>query len=139
MRLLVFVLSFLTLAGAAVAQDTTISAQPFVELLMPILQAVLVAAVPILVGAFLQRTKIQVDAAHRDAFQVSLANAAGLLLQKVGSTASTATIDVRSPAMAEAIRYVQTSAPDAIKKWGITPEAIAEKVVAKIGVLVAAK
>lgn len=131
-----------SLAGMAGAQESPFDAGKYpltaAQWGKPFLTATATAAIPVLVAGFLQRTRIQVDAAQREAFQTSLTNAAGLLIQKAGASASTATIDVRSPAMAEAIRYVQSGAPDAIRKWGITPESVAEKIVAKVGLITAA-
>lgn len=124
------------LALPALAQDTVISAEPWVATFLPFVTAVTVALigalVPLVFAYVLKRWGIDVEKAHRDAFQTSLTNAAGLLIQKAAAGAATAKIDVRSPAMAEAIRYVQNGAPDAIKAWGITPERIATAIVAKI-------
>ena len=131
-RFLLILGALLALPVAAMAQDTVISNAPFVDLFMPFLQAIALAMAPIVAGYIIRILGIKADDSKRAAFQTSLANAAGLLLAKAGSAARTATLDVRNANMAEAIRYVQNSAPDAIAKWGITPESIAQKIVAKI-------
>jgi hypothetical protein len=123
-------------AFAAVAQDTVITAEPWVATFLPFVTAITVALigtlVPLIFAYVLKKWGLDVDKEHRDAFQTSVTNAAGLLLQRAAASASTAKIDVGSPMMAEAIRYVQERAPDALKKWGITPDMIAKSIVAKI-------
>jgi hypothetical protein len=133
----VFAVAFL-LAARAFGQevDTVISAEPWVATFMPFVSTITVALigalVPLVFAYVLKKWGLDVEQAHRDALQTSLTNAAGLLLQKLGRQAEGATIDVRSQAMADAIRYVEKSAPDALKSWGITPDSIAEKIIAKI-------
>lgn len=124
------------LALPALAQDTVIVAEPFVVTILPFVTTITVALigalVPLVAAYVKTRWNLDWEKAHRDAFQTSLTNGAGLLIQKAGDALSAGKIDVRSPAMAEAIRYVQNGAPDAIKAWGITPERIATAIVAKI-------
>ena len=112
---------------------TIVYAEPFIELLLPFIQAIVLGVlVPVAVAFFLKKLNLDMEAQHRDALQTSLTNAAGLLIQKGAAQAGKLTVDVKSAQMAAAIRYVQDSAPDAVKRWGLTPEAIAEKVRAKL-------
>ena len=114
-------------------ESTIVSAQPFVDLLLPFIQAIVLGVlVPVATAWFIRKLNLDMEAQHRDALQTSLTNAAGLVIQKGAAQAGKLTYDTKSPAMAQAIRYVQDSAPDAVRKWGLTPEKIAEKVRAKL-------
>lgn len=114
-------------------ETTVVSAQPFVELLLPFVQAIVLGVlVPVATAYLIRKLKLDMEAHQRDALQTSLTNAAGLVIQRGAAQAGKLTVDTRSPQMAAAIRYVQDSAPDAVRKWGLTPEAIAEKVRAKL-------
>lgn len=123
-------------ATAALAQDTTVSAEPWVAILLPFVLTVTTA----LIGAgttfgiaYLNaRWNIQIDAENRAAFQTAVTNAAGLLIQKAGSKAAAAAIDVGSPMLKDAIRYVEKGAPAALARQGITPEHVAKAILAKI-------
>jgi hypothetical protein len=56
----------------------------------------------------------------------------GLLIGKAGSAAAGRKFDLKSAALAEAVNYVVQAVPDAIRHFGITPEAVAEKLQAKL-------
>lgn len=128
--------AMLAFAGLAHAQETVISAEPWVTTFMPFVQAVVLALIGAGVTfgtAYLNaRWNIQIDAENRAAFQQSVTNAAGLLLQRLGADAANAKIDVHSKAFAEAIRYVEKGAPEALAKWGITPDRVTEAILAKV-------
>lgn len=138
--LLAFMLLFTV---AAVAQTTApVTTIGLGELLNPWLQllfafaAVVIPALGTWVAWQIQRrTGATVDNTHMQAFQQALLNGAGLLVVKASQMANNVTIDARHPAIADAIRYVNQSAPDAIKYFGVTPESIAEKLIAKLGLI----
>lgn len=114
-------------------ENTVVSAQPFVELLLPFVQAIVLGVlVPVATAYLIRKLKLDMEAHQRDALQTSLTNAAGLVIQRGAAHAGKLSVDTRNSHMAAAIRYVQDSAPDAVRKWGLTPEAIAEKVRAKL-------
>lgn len=144
LRMIVATLSLLLFfTAAAVAQTvapvTTISLD---ELIAPWLQY-LVGLVAVLIGALVtwittmikQRTGLDIEAHHREAFQTALTNGAGLVIQRGGELAAGVNIDVKNPAIRDAILYVNQAAPDAVKYFGIAPNAIAEKLNAKLGVV----
>lgn len=81
------------------------------------------------------KTGYDIEAHHREAFQTALTNGAGLVIQRGGELAAGVSIDVKNPAIRDAILYVNQAAPDAVKYFGITPNAIAEKLNAKLGVV----
>lgn len=144
LRIIVATLSLLLFfTAAAVAQTvapvTTISLD---ELIAPWLQY-LVGLVAVLIGALVTwittmikaKTGYDIEAHHRDALQAALTNGAGLIIQRGGELAAGVNIDVKNPAIRDAILYVNSAAPDAVKYFGITPNSIAEKLNAKLGVV----
>lgn len=134
---LLAVAAFLFLALPAWAQDTTVNLG---ELLDPWLQLLLAFAALVIpaLGAWAaaelrRRTGIALQQAHMNTFQQALTNAAGLVIHKAKDAAGNVNIDVKNPLIKEAILYVNSSAPDAVAYFGLTPEAIAEKIAAKLG------
>jgi hypothetical protein len=75
---------------------------------------------------------LDIDASHRDALQTALTNGAGLALNKLGNSLQGKSIEVGNPAVASAVNLVLKSAPDALAHFGITPESVAQKIVAKL-------
>jgi predicted regulator of Ras-like GTPase activity (Roadblock/LC7/MglB family) len=132
--LLLIILPLLALAGPAHAAP--VSLQPLADLLTAFVNPLLQTAAALLVGylALLAKTKfnLSIEKDHRDALQTALTNAASLVVQKVGQLPFGQTIEISNPAVAEAVNYVIRAVPDAIKAFGLTPDALAEKIAAKI-------
>ena len=131
--------ALVTVAGAfpALAQDgSSISLAPFVNLLLEYIAPAIAAIVAFLVGQLLLLLKrkfgLDIDARNREALQTALTNGAGLILQKSAGLAAGKVLDLRSHLVADAVRYVEKSAPDALKHFGLTPDAVAEKIAAKL-------
>jgi hypothetical protein len=141
---LVFVL---LLPVVAIAQEVVMTAPaetsinvgdllaPWLQLLLAFAAVVIPALATWAAAELRRRTGIAIELAHMQTFQQALTNGAGLLITKAHQMSSNVTIDARHPAIRDAILYVNNSAPDAIKYFGVTPEAIAEKLVAKLGLL----
>lgn len=128
--------AFFVFASAPAFAQTTVAVESIYDILQPYLLAVVSVLATAIVGwlAELLRRKfnLDIDAAHREALQTALVNGAGLLLAKVGGAVAGRNIDLKSPALAEAVNYVLQAVPDAVRHFGITPEAIAEKIQAKL-------
>lgn len=130
-------ISLVTLASAQEVSDTVINVR---DLLAPWLE-MLVGAVAILITAILgwvasmikRKTGVDIDLARMQTLQQTLNNAAGILIAKLGAAAEGVTFDARHPAIKDAILYVSQNAPEAVKHFGLSPEQIAEKLTAKIG------
>jgi len=126
---------FIFAVAPAFAQ-TEIPVESFYGIVQPYLLAVVSVVATAIVGwlAELLRRKfnLDIDAAHRDALQTALANGAGLLIGKAGTAVAGKKLDLKSAALAEAVNYVITAVPDAVRHFGITPEAVAEKLQAKL-------
>lgn len=126
---------FICVSAPAFAQ-TTVAVEGIYDVLQPYLLAVVSVVATAITGwlAELLRRKfnLDIDAAHREALQTALTNGAGLLIGKAGSAISGKRIDMKNAALAEAVLYVLEAVPDAIRHFGITPEAVAEKLQAKL-------
>jgi hypothetical protein len=123
-------------AHAAYAQDTVVTAEPWVVTFMPFVQLLITGIIGLLttfLGLYMKaKYNIEWEKEQRDAFQTSATNAAGLYIQRVGAQAAMATVDVHSAALKEALDYLAKGAPTAIRHWGITPERITKILLAKI-------
>jgi hypothetical protein len=77
---------------------------------------------------------LELDAQHRDSLQTAITNAAALALNQLGNDIQGKTIDVKSPAVTNAIQVAMKNAPDAITYFKLAdkPQEIAEKILAKI-------
>lgn len=141
----------LLFSTAAMAADGPIDVGTTYSVLTPLLMSVATAAASVVaaVGAYaavwLKRklnltdaeanlVGLNTDAAHRDALQTALTNAAGLALNRLGNELKGKTIDLRNPAINEAVATVLRSVPDAVEHFGLTnkPDELAQKVIAKL-------
>ncbi|MBA4219922.1 MAG: hypothetical protein C0458_04245 [Methylobacterium sp.] len=84
-----------------------------------------------------EKAGIDIEASRRDALQAALTNAAGLLVARLGSGTLAMRLDAASPGVADGVAYVRSAVPDAVAHFGLTESEIAEKLVAKLGVLAA--
>jgi len=112
-----------------VAEGLYTIVQPY---LMAVVSVVATAIVGWLAELLRRKFSLDIEASHREALQTALANGAGLLLGKLGGTLAGKTLDLKSAVLAEAVNYVLQSVPDAVRHFGVTPEAIAEKISAKL-------
>lgn len=128
--------AFFVLAATPAFAQTEVAIEGIYNVLQPYLLAVVSVIATAIVGwlAELLRRKfnLDIDASHRDALQTALTNGAGLLLGKIGGAASGRKLDLKSVVLAEAVNYVLQAVPDAIRHFGITPESLAEKILAKL-------
>jgi len=122
-------------AAAFADASTTVSAQPLwgivepqlVQLFALVTMGVITWAT-VTVGALIKKkTGVDIttgllaqEASHRDALQTALTNAAGAVLQKVGTQIDVTTLDVKSPAVVAAANAVVEAVPDAMERFGLT-------------------
>lgn len=139
MHLLSGALLALAFVTPAFAQATAVPVGSLYDLLASFLTPIVGVVVAAIGGylANLLRIKfgLQIEEQHRNAFQTALTNAAGLAIAKGKDIVGGKTVDVKNPAIADAVNYVIKAAPDALKYFGITPASIAEKITAKIGTM----
>lgn len=128
--------AFFVFVSAPAFAQAEVAAEGIYNVLQPYLLAVVSVIATAIVGwlAELMRRKfnLDIDASHREALQTALTNGAGLLIGKAGTAIAGKKLDLKSAALAEAVNYVLQAVPDAIRYFGITPEAVAEKLQAKL-------
>ncbi len=133
---------FLLLATTAVvyaqdASNTTIRVGdiigPWTEMIVSAFSLFIAAVVTYVANLIRKKTGIDIEASHREALQSALTNGAGLILNKLGGSIADKTIDVRSPLLKEGIEYVLNAAPEAVKRFDLSPAQLAEKLIAKLG------
>ena len=127
--------------------STTVSAQPLWDIIEPQLVNLfalvtmgVITWATVSIGALIkQKTGVDIttgllaqETAHRDALQSALTNAAGSVLQKVGTQVDIRTLDVKSPEIVAAVNQVVAAVPDALDKFGLTAEDLAPKILAKL-------
>lgn len=124
----------LLLAASAARADALVAVGEIWTGLVPYIVAaigaLISAAVGWLVYLFNKKLGLSIDDSLRDSLQTAAANAAGLVVNGLGHRLSGATIDVRSELVADAVNYVLKAAPDAVVHFGLTPEAVAQKILA---------
>lgn len=138
-----FFVAFAASYGIAFAQDTTVRVgdilSPWVEMLMSAV-SVIIGGVLLYISTWVKaKFGIDIEARHREALQAALQNGAGLVLAKVSNKVDSVTIDMRHPLVKQAVQYVMESAPDAIQNFGLSPQQLAEKVIAKLGIATASQ
>ena len=130
------VAAFFVLISVPAFAQTEVPVEGLYNVLQPYLLTVVSVIATAIVGwlAELLRRKfnLDIDAAHREALQTALANGAGLLIGRAGNAVAGKKLDLKSAMLAEAVNYVLQAVPDAIRHFGITPEAVAEKLQAKL-------
>ena len=136
-------LGLLAFTGIATAQTQSTGSAVF-EIVRPYLVEFVGLLMIAIVGWLARTVKaklgIDIEAGHREALQAALTNAAGLVINRAGGVIGALSLPTHNPMIAEGVDYVVKSAPDALKHFGITPEAagrvLTEKLEAKIGVMV---
>lgn len=140
---LAFVAIFLAAAAAqtTTAPTTTVSLWdalgPWASSIAAALAAVIIAFLGWVTETIRQKTGIQIDVLRSETLQAAITNGAGKAVVLLGDRLKTVTIDVRSPVVKEAVDYVLRSAPEAVKHFGLSPDQLAEKIIAKLGVITA--
>ena len=128
------------MATSAFAQDsgTVVGVDGFYAELRPFLVEVIVAIVAAIAGWVLMTVRkklgLDIEAKHREALQSALMNGANYGLRYIDGKVGGATIDVRNEMLAEAVRFVERSVPDAVKFFGLTPDKLRDHLAAKIPV-----
>jgi hypothetical protein len=137
-----------TTVTTSAPSDTTINVG---QLLAPWLQGLVAAAVSVIMACFGWLTVIintranmqnnvaviQMESHARDLLETALTNAAGWVVIKAGPALDKMSFDVKSPLIVQAVMTINNLAGTAVKQFGLSPEDIAKKVIAKIGVLTA--
>lgn len=149
--LAIAVLAAFAFLAPAMAQDsvtvspsstsTTITLRPLWDGLVPYIVAGLGSLVTVAAGwaalQFQRLTGIKIDDSAREALHSAAMTGVNLAISKLGSAAGNITIDVKSQIIAQALQWVQSSVPDAIKRFGLTPADLQKLIESKIPVAAA--
>lgn len=142
LRALVALAVWLCVGSAAFAADTTVSVLPWYQVAEPFVLTAFGVVFSALLGlglSYLQkRTGIVVDQHWRDVIQQAAMNGAGRVLAHTEGNVSTMRFDVHNQLVKEQADAIIRKVPQALDKLGVTPEAVADLVVGKIGQLQAA-
>ena len=137
----------LALAAQALAADgTAVDVASLWAQIAPSIAAVLVAGIGVLggwvlkrLGAVLQRygdvLHVDLEATYRDSLHSAAETGVNLALSRIGTAIGPIGIDLKSQILAEALRWVIASVPDAIAYLGLTPDRLGPLVEAKLGAL----
>lgn len=124
-----------TLAGVTISVNDLIA--PWVPIMMPVIGGIILGILELIRQSIKKRTGIVVQDAHMRVLQVALENAAGAVLNKMVERSKTIKVNTGSPAVQLGVSYVNTAAAEAVAAFGLTSEQIAEKIIAKMGVITA--
>lgn len=122
---------------AAAPADTTVSFLDLYKFFEPYLVALVGVVFSGVLGwlAALLKTKfgLDIDAGMRATLQSAAYNGATRAFAQIEGPVANLKIDVKSPLVADAVRWIETAAPDAIKHFGLGPDELAALALAKLG------
>lgn len=132
----------------ATSPDTTINVGQYLH---PLVQALVAVAVTVItaLGGWLTATitkkfglegtaaAAQIEETSRKLLHSALESAAGWVIMKYGDKLKDVKIDVKSPIIADAVNLVIKYAGDAVDKYGLSADDIAQKIIEKIGIMTA--
>lgn len=157
-RIICAALAVLLLIDPTFAQTTVTSTEPAVttinvgQLLAPWLQALIAAAVAVVMALFGWITQVinkraglegnaavmQMEDYARSLLDSGLTTAAGWIVMKAGPSLDKMVFDVKSPLIVQGVDMLNKLAGSAVDKFGLTPDELAKKLIAKIGAMTAA-
>lgn len=118
---------------------------PWLQILMAAFMGLVLALFTYLTGVLKRKAGIQETAAlaemerhARETLQSALENAGGKVIMMVGDKLKDTTFDARHPAIVAAVAGVNRAALDAVTRFNLSDERIAQMVIDKLGVLTAA-
>lgn len=112
---------------------TTIDLAPvLLQIVLPIAGAVLSALIPLAVAKLATFLHLKANSEDRKALLDAADNAVALALKAARDNAGGAVVDVHNASVAAAVDYLTTNLPDAIKRLGLTPDAVENIVNARL-------
>ncbi len=136
--------SFFSFVNGQTITPPAVGGNPLMSVMAGLAIELLQAIAPVLILWLTIRLRqwfgLQIDAKMRDSLQTALDNAAGRMVATAGSAAQALLIGsaMRNKALADGLAYVEQSAPDAIKHFALTRDALIDKLEAKLGLRVGA-
>lgn len=137
-----------TTVNSTAPSETTINVG---QLLAPWLQGLIGGVVTVIMAGFGWLTVVinkraglesnaavlQMEAHARELLETALTNAAGMIVMKAGPALDKMVIDVKNPLIAQGVLQVNSLAQSAVVRFGLTPDELAKKLIAKLGVITA--
>jgi hypothetical protein len=107
---------------------------PLMDAAVTLVSAIIAAAAPVLLLKLSAVLKLNLDQGHRDAIAHALQTALGIGLQMAQEKgdAALSNVTIRSAALAAMAGYVKQAVPEAVAHFGLTDDAIAQKVAAQL-------
>ena len=116
----------------------TVDLSPLAAVLLPFVQAAVLAAVPLLLVWLRQHLTLMQDATLARAVAECVSRGAGLTYQMLAAAGgSVGSVTLTNAAVAHGVQYVMQSMPDALKRLGVTPDHVGAMVTAELGKLLA--
>ena len=117
----------------------TVDLSPLAAALLPLVQAAVLAAVPLLLVWLRQHMVLMQDATLSGSIADCVGRGAGLTYQMLATAGgSVGSVALTNSAVAHGVQYVMQSMPDALKRLGVTPDHVGAMVTAELGKLLAA-
>jgi hypothetical protein len=107
---------------------------PLMDAALTLISAIVAATAPVLLLKLNTVLKLNLDRGHRDAITHALQTAMGIGLQiaQEKGDARLSNVNIRSTALAAMVGYVKQVVPEAVAHFGLTDDAIAQKVAAQL-------
>lgn len=99
------------------------------------LATIVTAAIGWLANMIRLKLNIDIEAKHREALHSAAMTGINAALAKVGGAASHLTMTTKNTVIDQAMNWVISSVPEAIKSLGITPEGVQKLVTAKLNMV----
>ncbi len=116
----------------------TVDLSPLAVALLPLVQAAMLAAVPLLLVWLRQHLVLMQDATLSSSIADCVSRGAGLTYQMLASAGgSVGSVTLTNAAVAHGVQFVLLSIPDALKRLGVTPDHVNAMVTAELGKLLA--
>lgn len=132
-----------TVVAPAGSSTTVVTGGPLWAFIQPYLEIVVsavITALIALIATVMQRTfNVTLTADNRNALHSAAVSGVNMALSKLGTKVQDLQFDTKSAVVAQAIDYIETSVPDALNHFGVTPQFLEDLVESKLGALINAQ
>jgi len=124
---------------APAAPNTTVGLGGFFSSLRPLIEGALATVATAIIGWIgmtVQRwIGFRIEQQHRDALHSAIMTGVSAALNYAGERAADIKIDVRNKIIADGIRYVEKSVPDALRALNVTDDTLVQLASSKLAIL----
>lgn len=111
-----------------------IDLSPLVQALIGTAAAVITLSAPVVAALIAKRLHLEDNSQAKDAINGAVQTGAGLAYSAlVAESGKPASVEIKSAALALGLNHVISTVPDALKKVGVTDNAVAEMVAGRLG------